>query len=104
MIKVKVTYHLDNITNLTVSGHANSGEYGKDLVCAGVSAIVIGGLNAIENKQDYDIEIKDGFVDLHAKTLPTTHDQIVLKTMVTSLHTIEQSYRKYIKITNERTD
>ena len=45
MIRVKVTYQKEIVTSLTVSGHANSGEYGKDLVCAGVSAVVVGGLN-----------------------------------------------------------
>ena len=30
----------DNTHTLTVYGHANYGEYGKDIVCAGVSSIV----------------------------------------------------------------
>lgn len=29
----------------TATGHANSNEYGHDLVCAGVSAIIMGSLN-----------------------------------------------------------
>ena len=35
---IKVTYHR-NFHRVTVEGHANSGEPGHDLVCAGVSAL-----------------------------------------------------------------
>lgn len=104
MIKVNVTIQNDKIHALLVSGHANSGEYGKDLVCAAVSAVVIGGLNAIQCHADYAIKIDDGYVSLEAKSLPNGHDQIVLETIVTGLLTIEQNYRKYIKIKQERTD
>lgn len=104
MIKVKVTYQKEIVTSLTVSGHANSGEYGKDLVCAGVSAVVVGGLNSLRNHSDFTIDIKDGYVNVKANTLPSNPDHIVLETIVTSLLTIEQNYRKYIKITQERTD
>lgn len=39
MVKAKYTVE-DNIHTLTVLGHANYAEYGKDIVCAGVSSIV----------------------------------------------------------------
>ena len=38
---VKATYRVDENTHtLTVVGHANYAEYGKDIVCAGISSIV----------------------------------------------------------------
>ena len=40
MISVNVSFIGNDIQLLTVSGHANFDEYGKDIVCAGVSAIV----------------------------------------------------------------
>ncbi|MBR2315615.1 MAG: ribosomal-processing cysteine protease Prp, partial [Clostridia bacterium] len=39
MINAKYTVEGDTHT-LTVKGHANYAEYGKDIVCAGVSALV----------------------------------------------------------------
>lgn len=39
MVKAKYTVEGD-IHTLTVIGHANYAEYGKDIVCAGVSALV----------------------------------------------------------------
>lgn len=37
MIKIKLD---DENLSLTVTGHADCGEYGKDIVCAGVSSLV----------------------------------------------------------------
>lgn len=38
---VKATYRVEENTHtLTVLGHANYAEYGKDIVCAGISSIV----------------------------------------------------------------
>lgn len=39
MVRAKYTAD-ENTHTLTVLGHANYGEYGKDIVCAGVSALV----------------------------------------------------------------
>ena len=39
MVRAKYTVN-ENIHTLTVTGHANYGEYGKDIVCAGVSSLV----------------------------------------------------------------
>ncbi|WRK55922.1 ribosomal-processing cysteine protease Prp [Coprobacillaceae bacterium CR2/5/TPMF4] len=38
------------MVDLKISGHANSDEYGKDLVCAGVSTASIGTLNMLVKK------------------------------------------------------
>ena len=37
---------------LTINGHAGSAEYGKDIVCAGVSAIAFALLGWLENNQE----------------------------------------------------
>ena len=39
MVKARYTAE-DSTHTLTVTGHANYGEYGKDIVCAGISALV----------------------------------------------------------------
>ena len=56
MISVNVTFMGKEVKSLTVSGHANYDKYGKDIVCAGVSAVVTGGINALENQVE-NIEI-----------------------------------------------
>ena len=46
MINVKIKYINDVISELEVKGHSNFAPKGSDIVCAGVSAIVVGGINA----------------------------------------------------------
>ena len=66
MITVRVCYREGNIFSISLTGHGG-GEYGKDLVCAGVSACFIGALNALMEK--------DGFIELVGKE--NFHDNIV---------------------------
>lgn len=44
---------------ITISGHANSDEYGKDIVCASVSSIVYTTINAIAKINDRAIKVED---------------------------------------------
>ncbi len=47
MIKVKLKKDSNKIKRITIMGHANYDEYGKDIVCASVSSIVILTVNNI---------------------------------------------------------
>lgn len=99
MISVNVTFIGNDVKSLTVSGHANYDKYGKDIVCAGVSAVVTGGINALES-QVSNIEIISKENELGVKVINSNeYIQIVLKTILIQLETIESSYKKYIKIT-----
>ncbi len=97
MIKVNIKYVDNKFAYLKVSGHAKSADYGKDLICAGVSSIVIGALNNLDAK-NYDIKVTDGLVEVTSNHEITTHDEIVIETMVVQLRTIEDSYPNNIKI------
>ena len=99
MISVNVSFIGSDVLKLTVSGHANYDKYGKDIVCAGVSAVVTGGINALENQVE-NIEIINEENKLGVKVINSNeYIQIVLKTIIIQLETIENSYKKYIKIT-----
>ena len=99
MISVNVTFMGKEVKSLTVSGHANYDKYGKDIVCAGVSAVVTGGINALENQVE-NIEIINEENKLGVKVINSNeYIQIILKTIIIQLETIENSYKKYIKIT-----
>ena len=100
MIKVLIKYEGNHFVSLIVKGHANSGEHGRDLVCAGVSAVVIGGLNNIENPNNFEIKVDNGLVDVKAKKEISNHDEIVIQTIVCGLKTIEETYGDFIKIQN----
>lgn len=103
MINVVIKYANDQLTSIVVKGHAQSAEAGKDLVCAGVSAVTIGALNSLtDSDSSFDIEIKDGYVKVIPEHRMTYENEIVMNVLITSLKTIAESYREYIKITEER--
>lgn len=99
MIKVNINYLDDSINEIIVKGHSNFAPKGSDIVCAGVSAIVIGGVNAIFSLvKDYKInyEIEDGYVKL--SSLNNIEVQNILKVIIIQLKSVENSYSKNIKI------
>lgn len=87
----------DVIKSITVSGHALFADYGKDIVCAGISCVVIGGANAIdmaggiakvdETKQTITLK----------STSPKT--DVVLYTVWTQLETIAEQFPQNIQLT-----
>lgn len=101
MIQVVIKKKNQQILEIKVSGHANSAEYGKDLVCAGVSTATTGIANALVQRGFLDlgtIDLREGFV--YIKVNQYKKDiQVVLETFEVILETIEESYSQYMKIT-----
>ena len=83
---VKVIYSIDDdmITYLNVSGHANSADKGKDLICAAISSIMFGLMNAIDLLEIDDVDIIDAGNKIEIINI--------------QLKTIEESYKQYINI------
>jgi uncharacterized protein YsxB (DUF464 family) len=100
MIKVTIEKNNTKVISLEVSGHSNYDEKGKDIVCAGVSAIVVGGLNALlnENKKAINYECKEGYASIFVKEIDNDNINKILDVITTQLYTIEESYPKFIKI------
>ena len=98
MISVNVSFIGKKIKKIIVTGHACYDEYGKDLVCAGVSAIVIGGINDLENEiSNVDVINEDNKLGVNVVNDNETI-QIILNTILTQLKTIQESYPQNIKI------
>ena len=100
MIKIQVNKTDNSYSSLLVSGHSNYDEHGKDIVCAGVSAIVTGGLNAlaIEDKKNISYRVKEGYVNIDILDIGNEKLQTIMDVIVIQLKTIEESYKKYIRI------
>jgi hypothetical protein len=87
-----------NYVSLNVSGHAEYGEYGKDLVCASVSSIMFGFMNALD-ALDERIEIEqleNEIVIINHTNLEVVIDYFEL--VIMQLKTIEESYGDFIKV------
>lgn len=95
MIKVNLIKVNDQVIGIEVTGHSNSAPYGKDLICAAVSAIVTGGFNAF-NEEDIDsCLLEEGYAKVVVKS---SNGLVILNTIIVQLKTIEVSYPKFIKI------
>ena len=99
MIKVviKLDESTEKITSIEVKGHAGKDTYGKDLVCAAVSAVITGGMNAL-NAKDFSFILEEGHALIKANNIPNDNDEVVLKTMETQLRTIEESEKQFVQI------
>lgn len=98
---IRVSYKEKNglFQEVEIAGHADSSsKEGHDLVCAAVSSISVGALNALEQPDAYDILLEDGHIRLKAKQKISRHDRIVIETMMVQLATIEDSYGEFIRI------
>ncbi|MDD6466587.1 MAG: ribosomal-processing cysteine protease Prp [Erysipelotrichaceae bacterium] len=98
MIEVKINLVNGDICSLRISGHALQAPYGEDLVCAGVSSIGVGLLNALDIlvPQCCQLTMKDY---IEVKVLQNSEDvQLILKTAVIQLETIEAQYSNYVNV------
>ena len=98
MIKAIYEAKDNQYLSLEVSGHAEYDESGKDLVCASVSSIMFGFMNAIDELHE-DVEIKQ----LTNKITIINHSssdiiQDYLQLVMMQLKTIEESYGNFIKV------
>ncbi len=98
MIKIKVDYEDGFINNFKITGHANFACYGKDIVCASVSSIVITSVNlAITFDSDsVDYNEKEGFIDVKVMKKDETINK-VFQNMINMLKELEEQYSKNIK-------
>lgn len=99
MIQVFVEHRKESILQITISGHANSTTEMMDLVCAQVSAVSVGLLNAIEIlcPNSTSIDMESGYINIRVLEDSTTL-QILLQTLEIQLRTVENTNYKYIKI------
>ena len=107
MITVTVYSDANRKSNgFEISGHALSDVYGRDLVCAGASAIAFGTVNAIAHITGVEPQIEQGAEGGLLKVqLPNDLDsetdnklQVILNTMVTQFYTMTASYSDYIEL------
>ncbi|CAM3110729.1 ribosomal-processing cysteine protease Prp [Filibacter tadaridae] len=106
MIKIIINEQSSGrIHSFEMKGHADFAEHGKDLVCAGASAVSFGAVNAIIALTGETPDIQQGTDGGYLKVIfpeasDSDHDiQLIVKAMIVSLQTIEQDYGQHIKLT-----
>ena len=97
MIKVQLIKEEKNIKEIFIKGHANFDDFGKDIVCASVSSIVITTVNAIESIDKNAISCESD--NFHLTVIKDSEVvQKLLVNMVSLLKELEISYPKNIKL------
>lgn len=99
MIKVKINYDGNVIKGFKVSGHANYDEYGKDIVCASVSTVVITSINLALKLDEKSVVVTDKSGLIEANILK--RDDVINKIFINMkdmLVELQKDYSKNIKI------
>jgi uncharacterized protein YsxB (DUF464 family) len=104
MIRIRVKKRQGLVEQIKVTGHANFAEHGMDIVCAAVSAVTIGLVNAMEQITGVTVHQSDdgeGKVDCRIpEDLPTeevrTQLGLLMQAMDLSLKGIADGYPEYV--------
>jgi len=93
MIKIEI-----NKDKITIKGHADYKESGKDIVCASVSSIVITSINGILriDSESIDYNENDG-IYIEIKKHSEVIDKLITN-MIELLSDLEEQYPKYVNI------
>jgi uncharacterized protein YsxB (DUF464 family) len=112
MIDVQVTRNgAHEIVEITLTGHAGAGKHGEDIVCAAVSGISFGNLNAVhlllETIPDVQtLPREGGFLrwNLHLFDDASLHEkqQLLAESMVIALVAVAKQYGEYIQVTDNK--
>ncbi|MBR0426455.1 MAG: ribosomal-processing cysteine protease Prp [Clostridia bacterium] len=103
MITVTVLREREKPVGFTVTGHAEQGAYGEDLVCAAVSALVQTAVLGVTEvlKLNAGVSLKEGdsacILDRDTSEADLNRAAIVFETMLAGLRSIQASYPKTLK-------
>ena len=92
MIKIK-----QDSNRIEITGHANFDCYGKDIVCASVSSIVITTVNAIDSLDKETIKVNEDKGIIIEIIKETDINNKLIKNMIDLLKELEKQYPKNIK-------
>lgn len=101
------------IKRYSVKGHSDYGEYGSDIVCAGISALTQTVLISLvevceieERHISYRIDEETGFLDVslpkNIEALKLEKTQILLRSLVVGIKSMIESYSDYINLEYRR--
>lgn len=97
---IKVRYSDTDSLMLRVSGHAGYAERGKDIICAGVTAIVfalLGYLVNIDGTLQYETEESTGYVCIVSNSVDKRVESAFEMALV-GLMQLEREHPKYIDL------
>ena len=94
--------HIFKKNRIVITGHANFADYGRDIVCASASSIVITSINAClrfnKNSLVYEEDTDKLIIDIKDTSKSI---KLIIDNMIFMLEELAQTYKKNIKIVKE---
>lgn len=106
MIKIDVQKNNDKVVYFKIEGHANSAEYGEDIICAAVSSagqMTLNGMLEILNMKNLDYRETEGLIECSLKfsEMPeseTEKSSVLIDSMVSYLKAVAENYPRFVKL------
>ena len=96
MITITILQDHEDAVGFHCIGHSGYAEAGSDIICAGVSALVINTINSIETftEDSYHIDTEEtsGLIDFRLDQKAGHDTQLLMKSMVLGLQGIQNDY------------
>jgi uncharacterized protein YsxB (DUF464 family) len=101
---IKILFDDSNHITLKVMGH--TGEYGKDIVCASVSALIQNIIVGLEKSSlEWDYTLEPGNAKIYVKRNETEDfikSKFLLQTTIESLKIISKSYKNKLEVIHDK--
>lgn len=96
MITITIYQNHEDVTGFRCIGHSGYAESGSDIICAGVSALVINTINSIDalttSTFQIDTEEESGLIDFTFDKGADHDAQLLVKSMILGLKGIQNDY------------
>ena len=102
----KVTFYQNSenqCVGFTSEDHAGYAQEGEDIVCAGISALVVNTVNSIEafTKDEFTVDVDEASARIHfmIKNKPSKESLLLLNSLILGLQRMEdEQYTEFIDI------
>ena len=93
----------DIYKGFTCKGHAGYKAFGKDIICASISILVINTINSLEELAGQEMDVKEdentGYIDCRLTQECNEKSKLLLDSMILGLQCIvQQGGKKYLKL------
>ena len=98
MITITIYQNHEDVTGFRCIGHSGYAESGSDIICAGVSALVINTINSIDSLTNssfhLETEEESGLIDFTFEESADHDAQLLVESMILGLQGIQTNYGK----------
>ena len=102
MIQISIIRHNNEYSQIKAFGHAEYDNYGKDIVCAAVSVLIINTANSLEKFTNDLImaeTFEDGTTESLIKEQPSKEAILLIDSLILGLEGIRNQYgKKYLSV------